>query len=414
MPRKPAPLTNTEVKQAKPKEKEYNLSDGDGLALRVSPNGSKLWVFNYSRPYTKKRANLGFGRYPDVSLAQARQERSVARELLAKGIDPKTHKDEIRAQKKNTLGNTLEVVARQWFELKKKEITADYAEDIINSLQNHVFPKLGKMPLADISAPLVIEALNPLAKVGKLEMIKRICSRLNQIMTFAVNTGVVFSNPLVGVRHAFETPTVTNNPTLKPDEMPILLEAIAEASILKVTRYLILWQLHTMARPGEAAGAKWSEIDWENLLWVVPPERMKKRREHIVPLTPQTIALLEKIKPISGRGEYIFPSNIDLKKCANSSTVNVALKRMGFSGRLTAHGMRALASTTLNEQQHDPELIEVALAHIDKNTVRAAYNRAQHLERRRKMMEWWSEHIVKAATGNLSMASGVKGLRVIN
>lgn len=415
MARKTTPLSDTQIKQAKPKEKEYNLVDGHGLALRIKPSGSKLWIFNYYRPYTKKRANLSFGRYPEVSLAQARKEREQARALLAQNIDPKSHKEEIRTQKQNDLGNTLEVVARQWFELKKKKITSDYADDIIRSLENHVFPKLGKVPISAIEAPLVIEALDPLKKVGKLEMIRRICSRLNQIMTFAVNTGTggMKHNPLSGVRVAFEAPTVTNNPTLKPEEIPCLLEAIAEASILKVTRYLILWQLHTMARPSEAAGAKWSEIDWEHKLWVVPPERMKKRREHVVPLTTRTIALLEKLKPISGRGEYIFPSNIDPKKCANSSTVNVALKRMGFSGRLTAHGMRALASTTLNEQQFDPELIEVALAHIDKNTVRATYNRAQYLEQRRVMMEWWSEHIVKAATGNLSMVSGVKNLRVI-
>ncbi|MCP4595607.1 integrase domain-containing protein [Neptuniibacter sp.] len=396
MAKKVLPLTNTQVKNAKPKEKEYSLSDGDGLSLRVKPNGTKMWVFNYTRPHTSKRANISFGVFPEMPLALARKQREEARELLAQKIDPKLQRDSERVDEANKKENTLEVVTRQWFELKQSEITPAYAEDIIHSLENHVFPKIGNHPITDITAPLVIESLKPLYKAGKLEMIKRICSRLNQVMVYATNTGLNGANPLSGIRQAFKSPKVTNNPTILPSELPNLMSNIADANIRKVTRYLLKWQLHTMTRPGEAAGARWDEIDEENALWVIPAERMKKRRGHSIPLTSQTLSLLEKLKPISGNSEFLFPSDINPRASANNSTANVALKRMGYQGKLTAHGMRSIASTALNEQGFDPDIVEAALAHVDKNQVRATYNRAQYIERRRKMMEWWSDFILES------------------
>lgn len=394
---KTTPLTNTQVKHAKPEDKEYNLCDGEGLALRIKTNGSKLWLFNYLRPYKNKRTNMSLGVYPAISLAAARKLKSEARELLAHNIDPQQKKKEANDEMIRKETSTLEVITRQWFKLKQTKITSSYANDIIRSLENHVFPKLGKHPINKITAPIAIKTLEPLSNTGKLEMIKRIIQRLNEVMIYATNTGIVEHNPLSGIRHAFENPKIQNNPTLKPHELPELMTAINEASIRIITRYLLKWQLHTMARPGEAAGARWEEIDINKKLWTIPPERMKKRREHITPLTTHTLALIDLIKPISGKSEFLFPSDIDPKKSANSSTANVALGRMGFKGRLTAHGMRALASTVLNEQGFDHDIIETALAHSDKNQIRATYNRAQYIERRRKMMDWWSDYIVEAA-----------------
>jgi integrase len=408
------PLTNTEVKQAKSKNKEYNLADGGGLALRVKPNGSKLWVFNYTRPYSKKRANLGYGTYPEVSLAQARRKRDQARELLAQDIDPKQHKEEQHREQAEANANTLTNVVEQWYEVKQTQITPSYAEDIIRSLRNHVLPKLGEWPIHQITAPLVINSLKPLANSGKLEAVKRVSQRMNEVMVYAVNTGIIQHNPLAGIRHAFETPTVTNNPTLKPEELPELVQTLSKANIREVTRQLIMWQLHTMTRPSEAAGARWDEIDRNKGLWVIPAARMKKRREHSIPLYPNTLAILDEIEAITGRSEYVFPSDINPRKCANSSTANVALKRMGFKGRLTAHGMRALASTTLNEQGFDSDVIEAALAHVDKNTVRGAYNRAQYLQRRGAMMDWWGRRIEQAANNKLINADAGNILRVVS
>jgi len=202
-------------------------------------------------------------------------------------------------------------------------------------------------------------------------------------------------------------------PTLRPEELPELIQTLHTANIRTVTRYLILWQLHTMVRPKEAAEACWDEIDLDKELWIIPAAKMKMKRDHIVPLTVQTMALLDLLKPISFHHQYLFPSDRNPRMSLNSQTANVALKRMGFKGRLVSHGLRALASTTLNEQGFDPEIIESSLAHVDSNSVRAAYNRAEYLERRKTMMQWWSDHIEKAAEGNLSI-TGIKHLKVVN
>jgi len=406
------PLTNTEVKQAKAKEKPYKLFDGAGLVLKVRVNGSKSWLFMYKKPFVTKRAELVFGMYPSISLAEARELRTTANELLSKDIDPKEHKDELNRQQKETLSNTFEQVAANWFQVKKTEISADYAKDLWRSLELHIFPALGKHPISKITAPLTIDVIKPIAAKGSLETVKRLTQRLNEIMNYAVNTGLIHASPLTGIKAAFKKPEKNHMPTLTPNQLPELMKTISYASIKIVTRCLIEWQLHTMVRPSEAAGAKWSEIDLENNQWLIPAERMKKKRDHTVPLTKQTIKLLERLQPISGHREYLFPADRDPKKHANESTANAALKRMGYHKKLVAHGMRALASTTLNEQGFDADVIESALAHVDKNEVRRAYNRAEYLERRRKLMYWWSEHIEQAQTGKLTL-SNTQTLRVV-
>lgn len=390
---KTKPLTNTEVKQAKPKEKVYKLSDGKGLQLRVRPNGNKSWLLDYVKPHTKKRSSLGLGSYPEVSLAEARKLRAQYREVLAKGLDPKETKNELARQQQETYANIFQQVAKNWFSIKKEEIKPDTAKDLWRSLELHILPKLGTYPIKKITAPLVIDALKPIAAKGTLETVKRLSQRLNEIMTFAVNTGLIHANPLTGIRAAFQKPTKKNMPTLTPSELPQFLNDLKYASIKLVTRCLIEWQLHTMVRPSEAAGAKWSEIDFDNKLWTIPAERMKKNREHVVPLTEQVLQILNRVKPISGHREHLFPADRAPKNHVNEQTANAAIKRMGYQGKLVAHGLRAIASTTLNEQGFDPDIIEAALAHVDKNEVRRAYNRADYLERRRVMMSWWSRFI---------------------
>lgn len=398
-------LSDVKVKAAKPKEKDYILTDGNGLQMRVRINGSKLWNFNYIQPVTKKRINMGLGTFPEVSLAQARKRTVEARELVAQGLDPKEKRDAERHAKKAATEHTFENISTAWFELKKDSVTSAYAEDIWRSLTLHVFPDLGKIPISAITAPKVIILLRPLETKGSLETVKRLTQRLNEIMTYGVNSGLIHANPLSGIRSVFKKPKKTNMATLAPDELKELMVTIANASIKRTTRCLIEWQLHTMTRPAEAATARWADIDVEKKMWTIPAERMKKRRIHIIPLTDQALALLEAIKPYSGHREYVFPADRDPRKHCNSQTANMALKRMGFEGRLVSHGMRSMASTILNEHAWDPELIEVALAHVDKDEVRSAYNRADYIERRRPMMVWWSEHIQEAATGNLSVSA---------
>lgn len=413
MARTTKPLTNTEVKQAKPKEKEYSLVDGDGLALRVKPNGSKLWIFNFYRPYTKKRTNMGFGTYPDVSLAGARRKREDARALLAKDIDPKEQKKEDAQQVLLAQSNTVEQIAKQWLEIKKSQVSADHANDIWSSLELHIFPSLGKLPIHKLSAPKAIDTLKPIAAKGSLETVKRLCQRINEVMVFALNTGMIETNPLAGIRNAFETPKKQHLPTLKPEQLPDLMKQLSTASIKLTTRCLIEWQLHTMVRPSEAAGARWDEIDKKKKRWNIPAERMKRDRPQTIPLSPQALLLLETVRPISGHREHIFPGDRNPRSHTHVQTANMAIKRMTLPGKLVAHGLRSLASTTLNEQGFDADIIEAALAHVDANEVRRAYNRAEYLERRKMMMEWWSEHVEKAATGNMSLASGKGGLRAL-
>ncbi len=406
------PLTNTEVQQAKPKEKEFNLVDGDGLALRIKPNGSKLWILNYYRPYTKKRTSLSLGTYPAVTLAEARKKRTAAKELLAKDIDPKEHRDETSRLNEIAHSNTLENIAAHWLEVKKTTVSTDHANDSWRSLELHIFPTLGKVPIHKITAIKAIETIKPIAAKGSLETVKRLCQRLNEIMIHAVNAGLIENNPLAGISKAFQHPTKQHLPTLKPEELPTLLHALSIASIKITTRSLIEWQLHTMVRPSEAAGARWDEIDFDEALWHIPAERMKSKKAHIIPLSSQCLALLELLKPINRRSEYVFPSDRDPRKHTNPSTANTAIKRMGFDKKLVAHGMRSLASTILNEKGFDPDVIEAALAHTGKNEVRNAYNRANYIERRKPVMNWWSEHIEKAGTGNVSL-TGSKGLKLV-
>ncbi|GAB6406482.1 integrase domain-containing protein [Pseudomonas sp. MHK4] len=398
-------LSDVKVKAAKPKEKDYILTDGNGLQMRVRINGSKLWNFNYIQPVTKKRINMGLGTFPEVSLAQARKRTVEARELVAQGLDPKEKRDAERHAKKAATEHTFENISAAWFELKKDSVTPAYAEDIWRSLTLHVFPDLATTPISTITAPKVINLLRPLETKGSLETVKRLTQRLNEIMTYGVNSGLIHANPLSGIRSVFKKPKKKNMAALAPDELKELMVAIANASIKRTTRCLIEWQLHTMTRPAEAATSRWADIDFEKKIWTIPAERMKKRRIHIIPLTEQALALLEAIKPYSGHREYVFPADRDPRTHCNSQTANMALKRMGFEGRLVSHGMRSMASTILNEHGWDPELIEVALAHVDKDEVRSAYNRADYIERRRPMMAWWSEHIQEAATGSLSVAA---------
>lgn len=398
-------LTEAKIKNAKPKDSDYVMGDGAGLQMRMRSNGSRLWNFKYYHPITKKRINMGLGTYPEISLAQARKMTLDARELIAKGIDPKEHRDQVRQQQRAATEHTLQKVAEAWFDLKKESVSPDYAEDIWRSLTLHVLPDLGHTPISKLTAPKAIELLRPLETKGSLETVKRLSQRLNEIMTYAVNSGLIHANPLNGIRAVFKKPKKQNMAALSPDELPELTVAIANASIKRTTRALIEWQLHTMTRPVEAATTRWCDIDFKQKIWTIPAERMKKRRSHTIPLTDEALAILDAVKPYSGHREYVFPSDRDPRSHCNSQTANMALKRMGFAGRLVSHGMRSIASTTLNEQGFDPELIEVALAHVDKDEVRSAYNRASYVERRRPMMEWWSKHIQNAATGSLSVAA---------
>ncbi|WP_395340753.1 integrase domain-containing protein [Ningiella sp. W23] len=413
MPNTTTALTDTEVKQAKPKSKEYSLSDGKGLAVRVKPTGTKTWIFNYQHPITKKRTNLGFGVYPDVTLARAREKRADARALLDKGIDPKQHKTDSLVAEQVAYSRTLEAVTNQWYGLKLSKVKKATADKHLEILRNHVLPVLGQKPIREITPLVMQRVLRPIEARGALETVKRLCRTVNEIMTLALNSGYIDANPLTHIAKVFITPAPKHMATIKPERLPELMQSLASANLMLTTRCLVEWQLHTMTRPSETAMATWDEIDRDKKIWIIPAERMKRGIEHVIPLTEQTLALLDTLESIRGNSDYLFPSHRGHGKHANVQTANMALKRIGFKGELVSHGLRALASTTLNEQGFDSELVEVCLSHVDKNRVRKAYNRSDYLERRRVLMQWWSEHIELAATGNMSVAAGARNLKVV-
>lgn len=393
------PLSDTQVKHAKSKEKQFTLADGNGLQLRVRPNGSKLRILKYSQPYTKKRTNLGLGKYPDVSLSKARKQRDEAHRLLADNIDPKDHRIEQAQQKKEAIENTFGVVDQKWLDLKRSQVKEETANHAWRGLQRHVLPTLASVPLDNIKPKAIITLLTPIANKGSLETVKRLCRNINEIMRLGVAQGIIEINYLADITKLFAAPKKTNMATIKPERLLELMTALKDANLLCTTHCLVHWQLHTMTRPIEAATSHWEDIDLENKVWVIPAERMKMKKPHTIPLTEKTLELLQTIRSMTDGKKYLFTNHRDPSKHANSQSVNMALKRMGFAGELVSHGLRALASTTLNKQRFDPDVIEAALAHIDKNEVRRAYNRAQYLERRRKLMYWWSAHISNSQDG---------------
>jgi len=405
MARLTKPLSNNEIKQAKPKEKDYNLNDGQGLSVLIRTSGTKSWVFKYKKLFSDKRTNIGFGTYPEVTLSDARTKRSEALALLAKEIDPKEQRNEINKQLTTAHNNTLKSVTQEWIQVKRSNISDDHATTIFRSLEIHIFPRLGEYPIYKIKAPIAIETLKPIEASGSLETVKRLAQRLNEVMDYAVNTGIIDHNPLTGITKAFKAPEKKHYPSIKPDELPEFMKTTREANIKYMTRSLIEWQLNTMVRPSEAAGAQWAEIDLKEKIWVIPAKRMKRKRIHKVPLSDQAIIILENMHERTGSKVHVFHSVRSKSNHLSDSTANMSIKRMGYENRLVAHGLRSLASTTLNEQGFDFDLVESALAHVDKDKVRAAYNRAEYIEKRRVMMQWWSDHIEAAKSGHTKTAT---------
>ncbi|EAP9717516.1 DUF4102 domain-containing protein, partial [Salmonella enterica] len=389
MARTTRPLTNTEVLRTKALEKDLTLHDGDGLFLIVKTSGKKLWRFRYQRPATKQRTMMGLGAFPALSLADARGLRADYLALLANGIDPQIQAEAVEEEQKIALDSIFSTVAANWFQLKSKSVTPDYAKDIWRSLQKDVFPAIGEIPVQQIKARTLVEALEPIKARGALETVRRLVQRINEIMIYAVNTGLIDANPASGIGMAFEKPKKQNMPTLRPEELPKLMRSLIMSNLSVSTRCLIEWQLLTLVRPSEASGARWTEIDLDTKLWTIPAERMKAKREHVVPLSPQALDILEVMKPISAHREYVFPSRNNPKQPMNSQTANAALKRIGYGQKLVAHGLRSIASTAMNEAGFNSDVIETALSHVDKDEVRRAYNRALYIEQRKELLSWW-------------------------
>lgn len=396
MPKVATKLTDTEIKKAKPTEKEFTLWDGDGLFLRIKPSGKKIWHLGYTVPLTKKRAKMSLGFYPYLTLAQARALRDEYLSLLAQGIDPQSHNEQKAQALKDATEHTFQTVAKKWLDekIKTSGISQDHAKDIWRSLERNIFPTLGDIPIKEIRPKMLKQHLDPIEQRGVLETLRRIISRLNEIFRYAATEELIEFNPADNLTQRFSKPKKQNMPALPPSELPRFIVALANASIRLETRLLIEWQLLTWVRPGEAVRARWTDIDEENRFWNIPAEFMKMKRPHKVPLSKEAMRILESMKPISGHREWVFPSIKAPLSHMHEQTANAAIIRMGFGGELVAHGMRSIARTAAEESsKFRTEVLEAALAHSKKDEIIAAYNRAEYLTERVELMQWWSNFI---------------------
>ncbi|MGV3984371.1 integrase domain-containing protein [Citrobacter portucalensis] len=401
MPKVATKLTDTEIKKAKPTEKEFTLWDGDGLFLRIKPSGKKIWHLGYTVPLTKKRAKMSLGFYPYLTLAQARALRDEYLSLLAQGIDPQSHNEQKAQALKDATEHTFQTVAKKWLDekIKTSGISQDHAKDIWRSLERNIFPTLGDIPIKEIRPKMLKQHLNPIEQRGVLETLRRIISRLNEIFRYAATEELIEFNPADNLTQRFSKPKKQNMPALPPSELPRFIVALANASIRLETRLLIEWQLLTWVRPGEAVRARWTDIDEENRFWNIPAEFMKMKRPHKVPLSKEAMRILESMKPISGHREWVFPSIKAPLSHMHEQTANAAIIRMGFGGELVAHGMRSIARTAAEESsKFRTEVLEAALAHSKKDEIIAAYNRAEYLTERVELMQWWSNFIQEKNT----------------
>ena len=396
MPKVATKLTDTEIKKAKPTEKEFTLWDGDGLFLRIKPSGKKIWHLGYTVPLTKKRAKMSLGFYPYLTLAQARALLDEYLSLLAQGIDPQSHNEQKAQALKDATEHTFQTVAKKWLDekIKTSGISQDHAKDIWRSLERNIFPTLGDVPIKEIRPKMLKQHLDPIEQRGVLETLRRIISRLNEIFRYAATEELIEFNPADNLIQRFSKPKKQNMPALPPDELPRFMTALSNASIRLETRLLIEWQLLTWVRPGEAVRARWTDIDEESKYWNIPSDFMKMKRPHKVPLSKEAIRILESMKPISGHREWVFPSIKNPLTHMHEQTANAALIRMGLGGELVAHGMRSIARTAAEEAgKFRTEVLEAALAHSKKDEIIAAYNRTEYLVERVELMQWWSDYL---------------------
>jgi len=384
-------LREIAVKNAKPERKAYRLFDERGLYLEVSPKGSKYWRFKYR--FAGKEKRLAFGVYPDVGLADARKKREAARNELAAGKDPGSLKREAKRLNLLNSENTFEVIAREWYEKRKHEWVTNYSEKMIVRLEAHIFPRLGNRPIADIRAPELLSVLRVVEGSGALDLTRRLKQTCAQIFMYAIATGRAERNPVPDIQGALKTPVQKNRAYLKPEELPDYLKKLEAYDGDKQTQLALKLLLLTFVRTTELRAASWSEINFDAAEWRIPAERMKMKEQHIVPLSKQAIAVLQEQQKHSGNRQYIFPNRQNPRAYMSENTMLFGLYRMGYHSKATGHGFRSSASTVLNENGFLADVIERQLAHGERDKVRAAYNHAQYLSERRKMMQWWADYL---------------------
>ena len=394
-------LTDTQIKRLKPSDtctpsRPDKYSDGNNLRLWVRSTGSKVWVCDYK--YADKRQSLTIGKYPVMSLADARQRNQQIKELIAQGIDPKH--DKKRQQADNDGSRAFDNIAQRWHDDRKTHIApTTYSRDY-SQYQRDIKPFIGHMNIEDITAPDVLAIGKAVEARGATDMARRAMRQTGQIFKQAIREGLTNINPATDLTEALKPHKVKHHSRITSQQLPKLLQDI-NAYDGDVLIKLGLWFMcYTFVRTQELRFMEWSEIDYQAKVWRIPADKMKMDRPHLVPLAPQTMAILEQIKALGFSDKYVF-FNPSTRKPYSTNGFITALWRMGYKGKMTGHGFRGLASTTLHEKEFMHEAIELQLAHEKENKISKAYNGAQHLPYRTKMMNKWANFIDDAYAGKI-------------
>ena len=369
------------------------MHDGQGLYLWVYPDGKRYWRMRYWQHSVEKSLSLGV--YPGVPLKAARAKRDAMHQQLQNGIDPSNVRKAEKRSKKLSAANSFESVALEWLAKQENAYSKRHVANLKRRLEVDAFPALGSRPIAEIDAPELLTAMRVIESRGSFDLAHRVLQVCGQIFRYGIATGRCTRNLSLDLRGALTPHVKGRQNAVRPEELPALVKAIATYDTLgdKQTRLALQMLALTFVRTGEMIGATWDEFDLDNAVWSIPAERMKMKAEHIVPLSRQVVALLAELKPISGTSRFVFPGRNPAVPMSNN-TMLFALYRLGFKGRMSGHGFRAVASTILNESGlWSVDAIERQLAHCERNAVRGAYNRAEYLPERKKMLQWWADHV---------------------
>ncbi|MES2324875.1 MAG: integrase arm-type DNA-binding domain-containing protein [Pseudomonadota bacterium] len=411
MPKLATPLTDIQVRNAKPKDKPYTLADGGGMYLEVAPTGSKIWRMAYRQP-NGKNTRMTFGAYPEVTLLDARQKRMDAKKQKAAGTDPAQAKRIDKISKATASANTFEAVAREWHANKLDTWQERTATNIMHRLEVDIFPLIGRHPIAEIKAPVILDVLRQIEKRGALDMAKRQGQVCGQIFRYAIASGKADTDPVPSLRGALKPSTSGHHAAITADELPEFLRAFEkiEGRMFVPTKVMFRLMMMTFVRTSELTETPWSEIDLENESWVIDWHRMKMGKKKVNPrkvnhhvfLPKQGWELLRELHGITGGNRYLFPNMRDHTKPATNFGILAAVKRMGYGGKMTGHGFRSLAMGVIKERLgYRHEVVDRQLSHASGDTYGEAYDRAMFLDERRVMMQQYADYLDTAATGKV-------------
>jgi integrase len=395
------PLTDVSIRNAKPTDRLQKLADGGGLYLAIFPTGGKSWRFKYR--YGGKEKLLTFGQWPAMSLAAARKKRDEARRLLAEGIDPGAERQAERARREALASNTFEAVAREWIERHLSKKSQAYRERVVSQLERFVFPVIGERPIAELTAPDILEVVRRVEKLNILETAHRVRQVVGQVIRYAIATGRAQADPTPALRGALP-PAPTRHMAAPDDPAKVgeILRALEAFQGTPVVAAAIRLLPYVFVRPGELRTMRWADVDLEAAEWRF--EASKTRTPHVVPLSRQALAILRDLKPLTGHlpGGWVFPNERTSLRPMSDMAMNAAMRRLGIDTKeeLTGHGWRAVARTLLHERLGYPaEAIEHQLAHAVPDVLGKAYNRTKFLELRRRMMQEWADYLDKLRDG---------------